>query len=125
MMFVKLERITGKCIAKALLNIYKDPRITVTECKGQCYDGASNMQSHKKGAASYISKESPSAIVTYCCSHNLNLSLATSCKIPIIDNITETYKAVTIFVNTSPNVKGCWSTFFAFVVSVLQNEKCL
>ena len=51
------------------------------------------MQSQKKGVASYISKESPSAIVTHCCSHNLNLSLATSCKIPIIDNITKTYKA--------------------------------
>ena len=56
MMFVELERITGECIAKALLKFYKDAGINVTECKGQCYDGASNMQSQKKGAASYIKK---------------------------------------------------------------------
>ena len=85
MMFVELERIKGECIAKALLKFYKDAGINVTECKVQCYDGTSNMQSQKKG------------IVTHCCSHNLNLSLATSYKIPIIDNITETYNAVTIF----------------------------
>ena len=95
MMFFELERIT-------LLKFYKDAGINVTECKGQYYDGASKMQSQKKGAASYISKELPSAIVTHYCSHNLNLSLATWCKIPITDNIKETYKAVTIFFSTSP-----------------------
>ena len=105
-MFVQSERITGECTGKGLLKSYKDAGINVTECKGQCYDGAANMQSQKKGAASYISKESPSAIVTHCCSHNLNLSLATSCKIPIIDNILKTYKAVTIFFNTSPKREG-------------------
>jgi len=104
--FVDLERITGECIGKALLKFYEDVGVNVKECKGQCYDGASNMQSQKKGAASYISKESPSAIVTHCCSHNLNLTLAASCKSPIIENIMETYKAVTLFFNFSPKREG-------------------
>ena len=59
------------------------------------------MQSQKKGAASFILKESPRAVVTHCCSHNLNLSLSSSCKEPIIDNILETYKSIVIFFNTS------------------------
>ena len=125
MMFVELERITGICIAKALLKFYKDTGINVTECKGQCYDGASNMQSQKKGAASYISKESPSAIVTHCCSHNLNLSLATSCKIPIIDNIMETYKAVIIFFNTSPKREGLLEHIFCLRCVSAQKRKVL
>ena len=127
-MFVELERITGKCITKALLKFYKDAGINVTECKGQCYDGASNMQSEKKRAASYISKESPSAIVTHCCSHNLNLSLATSCKIPIIDNITETYNsvtAVTIFFNTSPRHEGLLEHIFCLCCISAQKRKVL
>ena len=33
MMFVELDRITGECIAKALLKFYKDAGINVTECK--------------------------------------------------------------------------------------------
>ena len=45
MMFVELDRITGECIAKALLKFYKDAGINVMEYKRQCYDGASNMQS--------------------------------------------------------------------------------
>ena len=63
------------------------------------YDGAPNMQSLKKGAASYILKKFPKAYTTHCCSHSLNLSLASTCKIPIITNI---YKSVLIYFNTSP-----------------------
>ena len=59
------------------------------------------MQSQKKGAASYILKESPKAIVTHSCSHNLNLSLASSCKNPEIDNVLKTYKTITILFNSS------------------------
>ena len=125
MMFVELERITGECIAKAFLKFYKDAGINVTECKVQCYYGASNMQSQKKGAASYISKESPSTIVTHCCSHNLNLSLATSCKILIIDNITETYKAVTIFFNTSPKRERLLEHIFCLRCISAQKRKVL
>ena len=102
MEFIDLERITGECIGKAILKFYSDIGLDITECRGQCYDGAANMQSQKKGAAAFVLKESPTAIVTHCCSHNLNLSLAGSCKNPEIDNILETYKAVIIFFNTSP-----------------------
>ena len=66
------------------------------------YDGAPNMQSLKKGAASYILKKFPKAYTTHCCSHSLNLSLASTCKIPIITNIVEIYKSVLIYFNTSP-----------------------
>ena len=120
-MFVELERIT----AKALLRFYKDAGSNVTECKGQCYDGASNIQSQKKGAASYISKESQSAIVTHCCSRNLNFSRATSCKIPIIDNITETYKAVTTFFNTSPKREWLLEHIFCFRCISAQKRRVL
>ena len=34
------------------------------------------MQSQKRCAASYVLKQSPTAVVTHCCSHNLNLLLA-------------------------------------------------
>ena len=60
------------------------------------------MESLKKGAASYILKESPKAYTTHCCSHSLNLPLASTCKIPIITNVVEIYKSVLICFNTSP-----------------------
>ena len=64
------------------------------------------MQCQKKGTGSYVLKESPAAIVTLCCSHNLNLSLAASCKLPEADNSLETCKAVIIFFNTSRKREG-------------------
>ena len=60
------------------------------------------MQSLKKGGARYILKESPKAYTTHYCSHSLNLSLASSCKIPLITNVVEIYKSVLIYFNTSP-----------------------
>ena len=100
--FLYLERITGDYIGNTLLKFYKESGIDIRACRGQCYDGAANMQSLKKGVASYILKESPKAVVTHCSSHNLNLSLASTSKIPIIDNILETYKCILIYFNTSP-----------------------
>ena len=89
--FVELERITGEATGNAIIKFYSDIGVEIAECRGQCYDGAANMQSQKKGAASYVLKESPKAIVTHCCSHNLNLSLTISCKNPEIDNVLKTY----------------------------------
>ena len=60
----------------------------------------------KKGAAPYVLKESPKSIVAHCCSHSLNLSLTSSRKNPEIDNVLKTYKAITIFLNSSPKREG-------------------
>ena len=100
--FLNLNRITGEHTGKRLLQFYQENGVDVGSCRGQCYDEASNMQSLRKGVASYILKESPNAIVTHCSPHNLNLSIAATSKIPIIDNILEVYKGITIFFNTSP-----------------------
>ena len=60
------------------------------------------MQKNKKGVASIISQEAPNSTVAHCCSHNLNLSLAASCNLVIIDNVLEVYKSITIHFNSSP-----------------------
>ena len=100
--FLNLERITGEHIGEAILNFYCELGLDVKECKGQCYDGAANMQSKKKGVASVILREAPNSIVTHCCSHNLNRSLAASCNFAIIENVLEVYKNITIHFNLSP-----------------------
>ena len=60
--FVELERITGEHIGNRLLNFYEEVGLDIKECCGQCYNGAANMQSQKKGAATFILKESPNAV---------------------------------------------------------------
>ena len=71
--FLNLDRITGEHIGNRLLQFYQENGVDVGSCRGQCYDGASNMQSLRKGVASYILKESTNPIVTHCSSHNLNM----------------------------------------------------
>ena len=100
--FLSLERIIGECVGQTISKYYEEKGINIHDCRGKCCDGPPNMQSLKKGAASYILKESPKAYTTHCCSHSLNLSLASTCKIPIITNVVEIYKSVLIYFNTSP-----------------------
>ena len=122
--FLELERITGKAIGNAVIKFYNDISVEIAECRGQYYDGAANMKSHKKGAASYVLKESPEAIVTHCCIHNLNLSLASSCKHLKIDSILKIYKAISIFFNSSPKGEGLSGYIVRSAVSELKNVKC-
>ena len=84
MELVELERITREATENTILKFYNDIGVEIVGCRSQCYDGTANMQSQKKGAASYVLKESPKAIITHCCSHKLNLSLASLCKHPEI-----------------------------------------
>ena len=103
MELVELERITREATENTILKFYNDIGVEIAGCRSQCYDGTANIQSQKKGAASYVLKESPKAIITHCCSHKLNLSLASLCKHPEIDNILKIYKGITISSTTLQN----------------------
>ena len=91
MRFVELERITGEGIGNAIIKFYNDIGVEIAECRGQCYDGTVNMQSQKKGAASYVLKESTKAIFTNCCTPNELISHIIV-KHPEIDNILKNIK---------------------------------
>ena len=47
-------------------------------------------------------RESNKAITIHCYSHNVNLSLASTCKLPVVDNVLEKYKSLQIYFNSSP-----------------------
>ena len=49
----------------------------VTQCRGQAYDGASNMAGHLSGVAARIQSEHPSALFVHCFAHCANLCLQT------------------------------------------------
>ena len=100
--FLELKRITGSDIGAALLSFYKYSGNDMKQCRGKCYDVAPNMQSEKSGTTSWILRESSKAITNHCCSHNLNLSLASTCKLPVVDNVLEKYKSLQIYFNSSP-----------------------
>ena len=49
----------------------------LNRCRGQCYDGATNMAGHRSGVAKQLGDEEPRANFVHCYGHSLNLACAT------------------------------------------------
>jgi hypothetical protein len=71
--------------------------IDVKKIRGQAYNGVSAMSSPNVGAQARAKEIQPLALLTHCCSHVLNLSIATSCQIQAIRNMRGTINEVFIF----------------------------
>ena len=69
---------TGSISADSLVSIIKDVllrlNLQLDNCRGQCYDGASNMKGCRSGVATQIMRDEPRAIYTHCYGHALNLA---------------------------------------------------
>ena len=65
--------------AETLFKVIKDLLIRcdlpLALCRGQAYDGASNMQGRRTGVATRVRNEQPAALPVHCCAHSLNLCL--------------------------------------------------
>ena len=100
--FVTVERITGEALATALLSWLESRNIDVSFCRGQGYDGASNMSSSIAGVQARIRSVSPMAFYTHCQSHQLNLCVVKACSIPQIRNASGVISEIAKFFNYSP-----------------------
>ena len=72
-------------------------------CRGQAYDGASNMSGHLNGVAAQISREQPLALHVHCLAHSLNLilqDLTRQC--PAIRDALDICKTISQLINWSP-----------------------
>lgn len=66
-------------MAGKILEVVEKVGLSMTNCVGQAYDGASNMSGYKSGCAALISKKYPLAVYSHCKSHVLNLALVKAC----------------------------------------------
>ena len=55
-------------------------KVKLSECRGQCYDGASNMSGSGNGVATQIMAEEKRAVYTHCYGHALNLIVGDAIK---------------------------------------------
>ena len=83
--FVELTSTASENMLNVILQKLSKWNLPITLCRGQCYDGASNMAGKKSGLQQRIKEQSPLALFVHCCAHNLNLCLIDSCT-----NCTET-----------------------------------
>ena len=60
-------------LAKLLLKALDELKIPIQDCRGQCYDNASNMSGKYTGVQARIKALSPYADYVPCSAHSLNL----------------------------------------------------
>ena len=73
---------TGSTTTETLTLLIKDALcrfgLELCNCRGQAYDGASNMSGHLSGVQARISAQYPKAIYIHCFCHSLNLAVQDS-----------------------------------------------
>ena len=73
--FYEVKNITRDTIVCAIKDMLLRMQITLDNCRGQCYDGASNMLGKKSGVAKQIFETQPKAHYSHCHCHSLSLSV--------------------------------------------------
>lgn len=84
--FVDVVDLTGEGLCKTLLQELENLDLDITNCRGQAFDGGSNMSGKYQGVQARLLKIQPLAIYSHCASHRLNLVISKSCTTPSIRN---------------------------------------
>ena len=94
--FYNIPNIKSDTIASVIKDIIIRVCLSLDQCRGQCYDGASNMLGKKSGVAKRIQECQPKAYPTHCFGH----SLFWSCK--VISDSMNTAREIIILIKYSP-----------------------
>ena len=78
---MKLNRVRAVDIADVLVKCLENLGLSLSELRGQGYDGTSRMSGHKSGVQARIQEKQPKAVYTHCtahsrCIHNARLTPA-------------------------------------------------
>ena len=76
----QVSTIDAESLVSAIRDVLLCMNAKVADCRGQCYDGASNMSGARKGVAAIITQEESRALYTHCYGHALNLAVADTVK---------------------------------------------
>ena len=72
--------ITADSLVHAIKDVLIRMNVKLSECRGQCYDGASNMSGNRNGVATQIMAEEKRAVYAHCYGHALNLAVGDAIK---------------------------------------------
>ncbi|XP_049414568.1 uncharacterized protein LOC125877264 [Solanum stenotomum] len=72
---VHVKNTSALSLKEAIVNLLSQHSLSLSYVRGQCYDGASNMQGDINGLKMLIKKESRSAYSIHCFAHQLQLTL--------------------------------------------------
>ena len=78
--FYQLENIKSDTAVSAIRDVLLRTQVSLDNCRGQCYDGASNILGKKSSVAKQILDIQPKAFATHCHCHSLSLSMKETTK---------------------------------------------
>ena len=76
----EVENISANHLTQAIKDTLLRIGLKISGCRGQCYDGASNMSGIKNGVATQIAKDEKHVMYTHCYAHALNLAVGNTIK---------------------------------------------
>ena len=80
--------ITANTIVAAIDDVLLQLNLSISKCRGQCYDGGRNMAGSKNGVKEQILEKEPQALFVHCYGHVLSLSVADTMKsIPLLSSV--------------------------------------
>lgn len=71
-------------------------------CRDQSYDGAGNMAGRYVGEPTLTQNQFLKAIYVYCMNHRLNLCVADTCSLTMVQNMMRTFRKLSEFFSNSP-----------------------
>ena len=104
--FIGLYKVDDIC-SSTLVSVIKDTllrlNLSLTRCRGQCYDGASNMQGARNGVAKRLADEESRAVYTHCYGHALNLAASDTLRqLKLLKDALDTTSEVSRLIKFSP-----------------------
>lgn len=72
---VQVPKTDAATLTSAIKDVLIRCALPLSQCRGQAYDGASNMSGPRSGVAKRVCEEEPSALPVHCLAHCLNLCL--------------------------------------------------
>ena len=117
--FYELNDIKSDTIVHAIKDVLLRSNLSIQRCRGQTYDGASNLMGKKSGVATQIQRDQPKAIVTHCHGHSLSLAvkdLTSSCE--VLSNTMGTVGEICVLVKYSPK----WEKMLGSLDEMIEGE---
>ncbi|XP_062505911.1 zinc finger MYM-type protein 1-like [Corticium candelabrum] len=75
-----VDAIDAICLVAAIRDVLLRTGLKLSHCRGQCYDGTSNMTGSRSGVATQLQAEESRAVLIHCYGHLLNLAIGDTVK---------------------------------------------
>lgn len=105
--------ITANTLVQVIKDVLLRFNLDISRCRGQCYDGGSNMAGSRNGVKAQILEE-PRALFTHCYGHALSLSVGDTVKrIKVLQSSMDTTYEISKLLQYSSKRRGIFESLKA------------